>query len=1289
MRLLVTSSRLRTDKDRYKRLVEESLCGLYKASPEAGLIFANSAFLNMFGFDSLQEAQQSDLKELHPDTKLWTRQLRRQIKIPATEIECSRKGGETFWGLSRVVGEFDGRGELTEINGAVLDISACKQAELSLSRAQERYQQAVLGANLGVCCYDPETQRSVLSPGFMKQFGYDLQDPEESYNLYCSLVHDDDKSVVTAVMQAHLHEGKPYGLEYRVRTRSNELRWVRSWGQVSNGHAGLPEEVTAFIQDITPTKQTARVLQESEEKFRQLVENTGEVFWIVSPDWESVFYISPLYEEIWGRSTQSLLATPLSWIEAVHPDDRAPVAEQIKALGQGDHAASVLPEYRVVQPDGTERWVCARAFPIRNKTGEVVRIVGTAEDITERKEIEHALQKETERAQLYLDNAGEILLVINADGTVSLINSLGCKLLGRRETDIVGCDWFEQFIPESSRAGARIAFAKLVSGATRSVERTENPILTKGGQERVFVWHNRVLRDDDGKVTAALSSGVDVTGRKVAEAKLQRRLKMEEMVAGISRNLAGCGLKESDARVTSALQTLAQSTGAVRGSLFVFSENLNRVTNTHEWCSEQCDSQIPLLQDVPTETFGYYGKLLRNFEEVAIGSPDDLPADAVGERAWCEVHGFRPLLFVPMISANVLYGAVGFYGKVGEERHWSAEFSGLLTLVGNTLVNVLERLRSERYLTDSEKKYRSLFEHANDSVFVIDPASHAFLDANEKAHERLGYTRNELLQMTVADLSAPELSEKIPHNIQELKAKGGHVFEHLHRRKDGTNVPVEISARIVPFGGREIFLAFVRDISDRKKAEQRLEEGRERIRAIVDNVADALITINTRGLVQTYNPAAEKIFGYQSTEIIGGDVGVLMPARYRAKHSTYLQQAISSGPKKVFSFRREEEGRRKDGTVFPIRLAVSEVRMADSTLFIAIVRDITKERAAKEALQESERRHRTLFETMVQGVVYHDGDGRIISANPAAEAILGLALPQLMGRDSLDPHWQAIHEDGSHFPGETHPAMVALRTGKEVRNVLMGLFNSSEKKHRWVKVNAHPQLEPGQKTPFRVCTTFEDVTGLKEVEIELQSSLRHKKLLLKEIHHRVKNNLQVVSSLLNLQANSIDGITTKEALQESRARVQSMALLHEKLYQSQDLATVDFENYLNCLISASAASQVDTTRDISMSVDAKDITLDMDRSILCGLLVSELVSNSLKHAFKGRSRGKIAVTVTKDAGKQRHVLCVQDDGTGLPEQIHVEAASTLGLRLVAMFARQLGAELVIIRKSGTGFCVTF
>jgi PAS domain S-box-containing protein len=148
--------------------------------------------------------------------------------------------------------------------------------------------------------------------------------------------------------------------------------------------------------------------------------------------------------------------------------------------------------------------------------------------------------------------------------------------------------------------------------------------------------------------------------------------------------------------------------------------------------------------------------------------------------------------------------------------------------------------------------------------------------------------------------------------------------------------------------------------------------------------------------------------------------------------------------------------------------------------------NIDKYKRAEEALRESEEKYRTLFETMAQGVLCQNAEGHIISANPAAERLLGSTLAQMLGRTPMDPRWKVIHEDGSDFPGETLPSMIALKTGKEVSHVVMGVFHPGANGHVWINIHAVPHFRPGETKPYQVCTTFDDITERKRAEEALR-----------------------------------------------------------------------------------------------------------------------------------------------------------------------------------------------------------
>jgi two-component sensor histidine kinase len=215
-----------------------------------------------------------------------------------------------------------------------------------------------------------------------------------------------------------------------------------------------------------------------------------------------------------------------------------------------------------------------------------------------------------------------------------------------------------------------------------------------------------------------------------------------------------------------------------------------------------------------------------------------------------------------------------------------------------------------------------------------------------------------------------------------------------------------------------------------------------------------------------------------------------------------------------------------------------------------------------------------------------------------------------------------------------------------------------------------------------------EVTERARVEEQIKASLKEKEALLQEIHHRVKNNLQVISSLLHLQSSQTADKQILGILRESESRVRSMALVHEALYRSPDLARVDFAEYIDHLTTDLFRSYGVNAQDITLKIDVQDVALDIDTAIPCGLIINELVSNALKHAFPDGRKGEVRVDFQADGG-DRLVLAVSDDGVGLLEDTDLQLTGTLGLQLVSTLTRQLGGDVELDGSSGTAVRIGF
>jgi two-component sensor histidine kinase len=231
-------------------------------------------------------------------------------------------------------------------------------------------------------------------------------------------------------------------------------------------------------------------------------------------------------------------------------------------------------------------------------------------------------------------------------------------------------------------------------------------------------------------------------------------------------------------------------------------------------------------------------------------------------------------------------------------------------------------------------------------------------------------------------------------------------------------------------------------------------------------------------------------------------------------------------------------------------------------------------------------------------------------------------------------------------------------------------------------------LYDGDGNASRMLGVVMDITERKRVEGQIKASLAEKEVLLKEIHHRVKNNLQVISSLVSLQADDSKNEAVCQGLKDVTYRLRSMALVHEKLYQSSDLAHIDFAEYTRSLLSYLWHTHGAFAADVRMTLDLGSVSLLVDTAVTCGLILNELAVNALQHAFQGRSDGEVKVSL--HCGADRRIrLCVTDNGVGLPVGFDWRQTQSLGLRLVQMLSRQLDATAEVSSGDGTKFEIIF
>ena len=507
-----------------------------------------------------------------------------------------------------------------------------------------------------------------------------------------------------------------------------------------------------------------------------------------------------------------------------------------------------------------------------------------------------------------------------------------------------------------------------------------------------------------------------------------------------------------------------------------------------------------------------------------------------------------------------------------------------------------------------------------------------------------------------------------------------------------------------------------REIAEHQRAERALRHSEERLTTLFELAPDAYYLNDLKGNFTDGNRAAEELIGYARGELIGGNFLKLkvLPANQIPKAARLLAKNALGQPTGPDEFVL----RRKNGEQVPVEIRTIPVKIQDQVQVLGIAHDISERKRAEEALRrahnelemrvrertaelqqanealraeivereraeaalrESEEKYRLHFENISDVLYSIDREFRILSVSPSVKRHLGYEPEELVGKRF--PLLKILAPQ--HLPAAF----------SDIRRVLSGECVDSARYDFVAKdgtriigeVSGAPLVQDGKV--IAVASVARDVTERVRAEERIKASLQEKEVLLKEIHHRVKNNLQVIASLLYLQSKRIKDRDALQMFQESRNRVKSMALVHERLYGSEDLARIDFAEYLRDLTAFVLRSYAVSSDSIKLDIKADDVSLGVDTAIPCGLIISELVSNSLKHAFPDGRRGNVQIDFYQTNGHLN--LTVSDDGVGLPPDLDFRNTQSLGLQLVNTLVDQLEGDIEMNGTGGTSIKITF
>lgn len=604
------------------------------------------------------------------------------------------------------------------------------------------------------------------------------------------------------------------------------------------------------------------------------------------------------------------------------------------------------------------------------------------------------------------------------------------------------------------------------------------------------------------------------------------------------------------------------------------------------------------------------------------------------------------------------------------------EYEGKPAILG-AIIDITERKKTEEALQKSQANLMALIENSQASIWSVDRAFRLLaINSHFKKQFAGAYGVNLKEGMRITDCVSSKMRKTwIPRYNRAFRGESFVLEEDFSIA--GQTINTEISFYPIRNNGKITGASvFAREITEEKKARENLTESEERYKSIIDLAPDGIVTANLKGVIVSCNSAFLIQTGLSRDELVGKHFSK-MPGLFKSDIPAYFRVIASLiKGKSIPSF--EARWIRSDGMVRWGEIHVAPLRKNRKiTGFQAITRDITERKNTEEALRESEEKYRAIFESFHDVYYRTDREGLVTIISPSVRSHAGWDPQDIIGHPVTD-----FYKD----PSQRETFKEKLKESGVINDYELKLLS---KDGRVIDVSVSSKIIFGKDgKPTGVEGVLRDITDRKRAEEKIKTTLKEKEVLLQEIHHRVKNNMQIISSLLNLQSRHIEEDKVRDMFKTSRDRIRSMALIHEKLYQSKDLAKINFAQYIKSLSLHLLHTYNDSAGRVKLNTELSDVLLDINKAIPCSLIVNELVSNSLKHAFPQDKKGNIRIQLTTRNNGDVH-LRVSDNGVGLSGKVDFQKPDSLGLQLVNDLVDQLGGTLKLDLSTGTSFQISF
>jgi PAS domain S-box-containing protein len=591
-------------------------------------------------------------------------------------------------------------------------------------------------------------------------------------------------------------------------------------------------------------------------------------------------------------------------------------------------------------------------------------------------------------------------------------------------------------------------------------------------------------------------------------------------------------------------------------------------------------------------------------------------------------------------------------------------------------VNYKSKTQLLKELNEIKQEYSILtkvFDYINDGIAIVQDDMVKY--ANIKLGEFTGYPKEETINVPYIKFVHPDELPKVVE-IHKRRLAGEKVptrYESALLHRDGSKVHVEFTVTEILYKGKPAVLAIIRDITERKKLQDEIISKAIFLDNLFESGPEPVALLSPDGKVIRVNKEFTKLFGYSSDEIKGQNIDDIL-----AKEAFYQEATqLTSRTKKGERIRVVTKRYKKDGSLVDVEIIGSPITIDGKMIAkFTIYRDISEKIKAEKEIKKREERYRAIFEGSRDAIFIADENARFVEVNQAACELTGYTKEELLKMRIPDLHEETdLHAYKRYFHRIMNGESI-LSEAKIIRKNRTKV--DTEFSNKRIFLEGIPYMH----------TVARDISEWKRDKEKIKASLREKDIMLQEIHHRVKNNMQIIISLMRIQARSIKSPTFTKYLQALQERVYSMSLIHDHFYKKQEFDKINIASYIKELTNHLFYISSKKEDQIKINLDLEEILLDLNKAVPFGMLVNEIVTNVLKHAFPGRKKGELSLRLYRDGNKKIHFL-VNDNGIGLPKKVNVENPSTMGFQLIRDLTQQLDGEIQIESNRGTKIKVIF